>query len=176
VQESKGIFFFKKKYPKYPSSKISDSWANNLPVLTTPIGCEAMFKETFTDISGAQTLKNYYNYTQDSITNNYQALTFGGLGTNYQNEKICEDAISLYEDKEIWDSCLQKGKEILDKRMEFTSNENLLINYLQNYHSNLDQVRSQNHLQSLVWSETLRSHEKLSKYLLEKNKNKTCSK
>jgi len=156
--------------------KISDSWANNLPVLTTPIGCEAMFKQTFTDTSGTQTLKDYYNYTHDSIKNNYQTLTFGGLSSNYQNEKLCEDAILLYKDKELWESCLQKGKEILDKRMEFTSNENSLITYLQNYQSNLDQVRSQNHLQSLVWSETLRSHEKLSKYLLEKNKNKTLFK
>jgi len=56
--------------------------------------------------------------------------------------------------------------------MEFTHNEDLLINYLQDYQNNLCHVRSQNHLQALVWSETLRSHEKLSKYLFEKNKNK----
>jgi hypothetical protein len=32
--------------------------------------------------------------------------------------------------------------------------------------------RNKNHIQSLVWSETLRAHDKLSKYLIEKNKKK----
>jgi len=86
-----------------------------------------MFKETVTK-SSSQTLKEYYNYTKDSMKN-IQELTFGGLCNNYgiftfpsspnliiEDDKICKDAISLYEDRKIWDSCLQKGKEVLEKR------------------------------------------------------------
>lgn len=56
--------------------------------------------------------------------------------------------------------------------MSFKINEIMLIKKISTAQVEMKERRTKNHIQSLVWSETLRSHEKLSKYLIEKNKNK----
>jgi hypothetical protein len=50
-------------------------------------------------------------------------------------------------------------------------NEALLMRHITKAQLGLKEFRKNNHIQSLVWSETLRAHDKLSKYLMEKNKN-----
>ena len=56
--------------------------------------------------------------------------------------------------------------------MSFAINERELMKYLKDAKQKMEETRKNNYIQALMWSETLRAHDKLSKYLTEKNKNK----
>lgn len=55
-------------------------------------------------------------------------------------------------------------------RFSFETNSNKLISSIINTKQNLKEIRRNNPIQGILWSETLRSHEKLSKYIREKRK------
>lgn len=67
---------------------------------------------------------------------------------------------------------MDTGRKILEKRMAFKVNEILLMKKVTDYQLRLSALRKSNYLQSMTWSETLRSTENFAKYINEKNKSK----
>ena len=174
--------------------KITDSWAHGLPVVTTPLGAEGLFEETFNnnkeyrkinlksdfyndevDISNTpqtnQDMISYYKY-DEKHRSFHEKLNFGGYSNNYSVEEIANSAIKLYSNQKEWEKAVDVGTKILKNRMSFQMNERLFLKTIGKAQAEIVSNRKKNHLQSLVWSETLRSHDKLLKYLVEKNKNK----
>lgn len=84
--------------------KVTDSWLNFLPVVTTPVGAEGLFLESYDNDEGVSDLvdlqsfslkqkdiyndkrrnsivESYYQYNEDKIRSFENQLTFGGLFT-----------------------------------------------------------------------------------------------
>lgn len=99
---------------------------------------------------------------------------FGDLEPNgyIKNDPFtfAEQAISLYETEEIWESNQQKGFDILRKRFQKDAHEKELLNHLNKLEQALDVHRQKNFLGALLQHHTLQSSKYMGKWIEEKNK------
>lgn len=192
--------------------KITDSWFNLLPVVTTPIGSEGLYDNTYDDCeelkgidltskyfkpeenrkdsiqnsdtnnnSGVNTktdsvqssydedIVDYYNYESNLLDTN---LAFGGSYDSQNDEQFVSSAVKMYTDDEFWRASLTEGLKILRKRHEIQTNERVLLREISNHQMQQANNQLRTHLHSLIWSETLRSTEALSRYIDLKNRPK----
>ena len=180
--------------------KISDAWQHGLPVVTTPVGAEGMFRHSANEalygpidakevylkerlkpaaaeqLAVGRSVADYYRrYGEAPVAADVTArFEFGGEYGAASIDEFVEDSVRLYADDDKWLRDQQTGFEISAKRLSFERNDLLLQNALTNYQLHLKDHRRNNYLQQLTWSETLRSTEHLSKYINEKNKHKTA--
>lgn len=105
-QESKGKLDLNRK--------ITDSWINLLPVLTTPIGAEGLFLDCFPD---SLQVNQYYEYEQ---TGPIRTPQFGGSVSGI--DSFCEKALELTTDKIKWNESINIGIETLRRRMSNSVN------------------------------------------------------
>lgn len=83
---------------------------------------------------------------------------------------FADDAVNLYNDKEIWSQAREKGIEILKKRFQRESFEDQFINHILKIKEVLNNHRKNNFLGALLQHHTLRSTEYMSRWIEEKNK------
>lgn len=79
-------------------------------------------------------------------------------------------AITLYQDKELWNKYRDKGFEILENRYEKSLFEKDFMNVISNRSDNLFQHRKNNFIGSILQHHTLSSTRYMSKWIEEKNK------
>lgn len=165
--------------------KILDSWFYGTPVITTPIGAEGMFRrmlngddlyqkidpkakfysELNQTLSGInENLSGYYQYTDDWLDQG-KYLEFGGLCRGMSAEEIARDAIIMYKDRELWEKKVLIGRDTILDHMTFNKSHAVLQKHIAHHMSKMEEKRRTNQIQALLWSESLRSHEKLFKYL-----------
>lgn len=172
--------------------KICDAWYYGLPCVTTPIGAEGMFLDTYNNnfdyntidlksqyfkseesvsqfSSINQELSNYYNYENEP---KIEEFDFGGSYLNYNIDDFVENCVKIYNEKTLWEIKSKMGYKIVENRMGFLVNEALFLRKISEALSKLPTTRKKNHIQALTWNETLRSTENLAKYISIKNSTK----
>ncbi len=109
-------------------------------------------------------LISYYNYSQGSFQEELKNLKFGGLSNNFSSAEIANSAIELYNNKDLWQECQDKGKQTLIDRFGFSKNSVLFMKQLTMSLTGLQNIRKKNTFQSILWNETLKA-DKFSKYI-----------
>ncbi len=87
--------------------------------------------------------------------------------------EIVEDAVCLYTNEELWVSSIEKGRSIIRKRMTINSQSDPMMAAINAYIENKDLNRQNSLIQKLLWSEPLRTTEKVSRLLSDKKANKS---
>ena len=177
--------------------KICDAWYQGLPCITTPIGAEGMFLNTYNNNKDYETMDldarffkpektsensqktyffnenliRYYQYEKNCVSHVFSE-NFGGSFENFSVEDFVENSVKIYQDKEIWLENSKKGFEIVKKRMGFLMNEALLMRKFAEKMAALKTERKKNHVQAMTWNETMRSTEHFAKYVSLKNATK----
>lgn len=126
--------------------KIIDAWRYECPVVTTPIGSEGMAEDGL-DASG------------DMSHNRW-----GGL-VAYDTEKFVSAAVQLYTQKDLWQSCKEKGKELLNMFFDGRVNLPTVENSVRDCISDLNRRREADIFGSILWRDTQRSTEYFSRWI-----------
>jgi hypothetical protein len=101
--------------------KISDGWCAGTPVVSTTIGSEGM--------SGH--------------------LPWGGEISNDPRD-FARKAILLHQDEAIWNDRSHCAKILVQKLYSIEENSARLLEYLENLHSNLNQIRNENFIGTML--------------------------
>jgi glycosyltransferase involved in cell wall biosynthesis len=96
-------------------------------------------------------------------------LPWNGFITDNQNE-FAAKAISLYNDKTIWNSAQNNGIKIIEKRYLKSDFVNEFKEVICNLETNLNQHRLKNFMGSVLQHQSLQSSKYMSKWIEEKNK------
>lgn len=83
---------------------------------------------------------------------------------------FAEKAVTLYNDRELWDQARQNGVEIINTRYRKELFSNLFIEHIIGIIGDLEKHRTKNFLGALLQHHTLRSTEYMSRWIQEKNK------
>ena len=121
--------------------KLLEAMQCGTPSVTTSIGCEAMAK----------------------------GLDWNGFVKNDPKE-FANAAVSLYEDKTLWEKFQDNGFEILEKKYKKSLFEVNFINEVNSIFDNLQQRRNRNFIGSILQHHLLSSTKYMSKWIEEKNK------
>ena len=96
-------------------------------------------------------------------------LPWNGFITDNPNE-FAAKAISLYNDKTIWNSAQNNGIKIIEKRYLKSDFVNEFKQVICNLETNLNQHRLKNFMGSVLQHQSLQSSKYMSKWIEEKNK------
>lgn len=121
--------------------KLLEAMQCGTPSVTSSIGCEAMAK----------------------------GLDWNGFVKNDPKE-FADAAVSLYEDKTLWEKFQENGFEILEKKYKKSLFEVNFINELNSIFDNLEQRRNRNFIGRILQHHLLYSTKYMSKWIEEKNK------
>lgn len=121
--------------------KLLEAMQCGTPSVTSSIGCEAMAK----------------------------GLDWNGFVKNDPKE-FADAAVSLYEDKTLWEKFQENGFEILEKKYKKSLFEVNFINELNSIFDNLEQRRNRNFIGRILQHHLLSSTKYMSKWIEEKNK------
>ena len=122
--------------------KLVQAMLNQTPVVTTTIGAEAM----------------YGNYQVPGIIAD-------------DNKSIAEAAITLYTQKEVWETIQKDREAILSNRFNKASCLKEFNARLKDLESNLETHRNANFITQIMQHQTLQSTKYLSKWIMLKNEN-----
>ena len=120
--------------------KIADGFIAGTPCITTSIGQEAMADK----------------------------LPWGGLVAD-EGEKIAEQAITLYQDKELWTQCSKNGQAIIEQQFNEIQHADALIKKIRYLENNLAEHRKHNFYGQILRHNLYRSQYFMSKWIEEKN-------
>ena len=126
--------------------KIIDAWRYECPVVTTPVGSEGMAEDGL-DPSG------------DMSRNRW-----GGL-VAHDTEEFVSAAVQLYTQKDLWQSCKEKGKELLKMLFDGRVNLPTVENSVHDCISDLNRRREADIFGSILWRDTQRSTEYFSRWI-----------
>lgn len=87
--------------------KISDSWINSCPVVTTSIGSEGLLRQE----NGEE--------------------VFGGYGRSDEIDDFIQNSVDLYQNKEIWVESVKNGIETINSRLSYDKQKEQLKNLLE---------------------------------------------
>ena len=190
--------------------KITSSWVNLLPVITTPVGSEGLYSSSYENLAELQDVDldaKYYKLSEeDQLKRQFEPfdqslidfydypthltdkaksdglgldeelkevlgskLEFGGSFLNYSADDFVDSAVEVYSEYETWHRMVDVGLETLDNRFLLDKSQIVMSNNILDVGMNLKEYRRRNHVQQLVWSETLRSMEYLNKLIRIKN-------
>ena len=146
--------------------KICDGWYYGLPCVTTPIGSEGMYLNTFNNNFDYENidLNNRFFKKEDCINKKYEEnpfisqfyqyktkensigkeLSFGGLFNNWTTEDFVNSSVDLYLKKDLWEHHAQMGYKIVETRMGFLINEALIMSIFTENLSKLKKNRNKN--------------------------------
>lgn len=131
--------------------KITDSWINLLPVVTTPIGAEGLILNKEQN----QNNQDYFNHSKQCL--------FGGRWDCWNVEQFVEQTFELYTDKVSWEVAIQDGLHCLKESHSLDKQqlqmEKLLLTI------GRDQLPMGGVVQDLLWNETLKSTSYLHKLI-----------
>jgi len=126
--------------------KIADGFLAGTPCITTKIGQEGM-----TDKEGSQ------------------VDDWGGLVAQEEQE-IAQIAIDLYNNKPLWQKCVNKGHQIIKNQFDETRHAEAFIQRLEQLFSHLSEHRKSNFYGQILRHNLYRSQYFMSKWIEEKNK------
>jgi hypothetical protein len=144
--------------------KITDSWDNMVPVVTSYYGCESLFINKFQPGGEETTYNDFVNIYIDFIKSNEN--NFGGFISN-SSADFAKKAFMLYTDKTIWLDKISIGLNTLKNNMTFDKQ----FRYFND--SILDSAQSfnlTNYIQYVVRNESNSANKFKSKYIEIKNK------
>ena len=124
--------------------KMIDAMLNGTPCITTSIGAEGLFGNLPPN-----------GFVQD----------------NWQN--FTDYAIQLYTNESMWYEKQKNGFNIINNRFKRSLFENSLFDKIENLQTNLNKHRTENFMGSMLRHHTLQSTKYMSKWIEEKNKNKS---
>mmetsp|Transcript_12158 Transcript_12158/g.22774 ORF Transcript_12158/g.22774 Transcript_12158/m.22774 type:complete len:468 (+) Transcript_12158:120-1523(+) len=117
--------------------KIIDAWRYGCPVVTTPIGAEGI---------------------GDSNDE------WGGLVAADEQEFI-EFATKLYNDKTLWMKCKSAARHLMSKQFDAERNLSIVYDVVVNAAENLHHRRSIDYLSAILWQNSMRSTEYMSRWI-----------
>ena len=126
--------------------KIIDAWRYECPVVTTPVGSEGMTEDGL-DPSG------------DMSHNRW-----GGL-VAHDTEEFVSAAVQLYTQEDLWQSCKEKGKELLKMLFDGRVNLPTVENSVRDCISDMNRRREADIFGSILWRDTSRSTEYFSRWI-----------
>eukprot|EP01017_Pseudomicrothorax_dubius_P042326 TRINITY_DN6896_c0_g1_i1.p1 TRINITY_DN6896_c0_g1~~TRINITY_DN6896_c0_g1_i1.p1 ORF type:complete len:115 (-),score=23.32 TRINITY_DN6896_c0_g1_i1:27-371(-) len=106
-------------------------------------------------------------YEEGGIFNRSFENVFGGSYANTIEEFVSE-AVKVYTDESYSTEKVKIGRETIEHRLHFLKNERIATQTINDYMTKFQERRSKNLMQSMLWSETLRSTEKFSRSIHEK--------
>jgi len=124
--------------------KMIDAMLYGTPCITTSIGAEGLF-------------------------GNFEPNGF--ISDDWQN--FTENAIQLYTNESVWYEKQKNGFKIINNRFKRSLFENSLFDRIENLQTNLNKHRIDNFMGSMLRHHTLQSTKYMSKWIEEKNKNKS---
>jgi len=124
--------------------KIADGWRYGVPCVTTPIGAEGM-----------ATHKDWW----------------GGECRAMTSHEISLDAVGLYSDQTRWLTAQQNGRVLLENLFDEKQNGDALMKAITRAKTNMAHNRSLDYIQHMLWMQSHRASEFMSKWISEKNKN-----
>ena len=124
--------------------KMIDAMLYGTPCITTSIGAEGLF-------------------------GNFEPNGF--ISDDWQN--FTENAIHLYTNESVWYEKQKNGFKIINNRFKRSLFENSLFDRIENLQTNLNKHRIDNFMGSMLRHHTLQSTKYMSKWIEEKNKNKS---
>ena len=99
------------------------------------------------------------------------SLDWNGFIKDNPND-FAEAAVSLYQDKKLWQKAQENGFEILDKRYKKALFETDFIDRIHSLLTNLSEHRKANFMGSILQHHTISGTKYMSKWIEEKNRNK----
>ncbi len=123
--------------------KLFEAMKYGLPSITTSIGAEGLTSNT-----------TWNGFVEDDM------------------QKLVDRAIDLYNDEKTWNSCQQKGFEILEVQFKISNFHDRFKMKINDLVENLAQHRTQNFLGQILQHQSLQSTKYMSKWIEEKSKNK----
>ncbi|MCY1548553.1 sugar transferase, PEP-CTERM/EpsH1 system associated [compost metagenome] len=121
--------------------KFIDAMQVGTPTITTTIGAEAMKGEL-----------NWNGAIADDL------------------EQFINEAVNLYQDKNLWLQAQQNGVEIVNQRYSKTKFDHFLMDKIQNLRNSLSAHRQQNFFGQILQYHTVQSTKYMSLWIEEKNK------
>jgi hypothetical protein len=120
--------------------------------VTTPIGSEGM----------------HVAKSPGSLT--YTAFDWGGFGRATSAEEFAQDAISLHEDRQLWNSASRRGLEMVSEGFSADRNLQAIHRALLEKQNNLQEVRERDFIGQTLWHNNLRATEFFSRWVEMKEK------
>ena len=140
--------------------KIVDAWQHGLPVVTTPMGMEGM------DPDHINNNNNKSGNEQGSVSPSLSLATTTTTATTL--EGFVEAAVQLYSDELAWDKASQRGRHLVSSQYS-THHWDNVSKAVQRACQELKDRRRHDVNRSLVWHQSLRSTEYLSKWIESKS-------
>jgi hypothetical protein len=141
--------------------KVTDSWNNGLPIVTTYYGGESCLGIDYKSSDDINTYTGLANSYANFIESNNEI--FGGFITNDKSTfiKHCYD---LYNDKDVWTNKANIGRNILNNKFSYKVNSERLLQI-----NRISEPVHSRVLSKVLQSETLRSTKYMAKYIEYKN-------
>ena len=102
--------------------KITDSWYNSTPCISTYFGCEGLFlnelqneNSNFDKHNLIDSLDNIFNLYSEKLIKN-ECENWGGFYSNDIDDLI-EKSYLLYTNEKVWKDKIELGNKILSKKM-----------------------------------------------------------
>lgn len=128
--------------------KIVDSWWHGLPVCTTAVGAEGMTAADAGDggASGADS-------------------PWGGLYGGTTAEELAVDAVKLYTDQELWESCQNAGFSLLRRLYDAEGRLAAVHSAIEGALEGLEERRAQDFVGQVLWQQQMRATEYFSRWI-----------
>jgi hypothetical protein len=142
--------------------KISDGWHCGTPAVSTPIGAEGM--------------NDYFPFGGEVSSFTRPTGTSCNDDTaDFAAESFATKAVSLYLDETKWKESQRRGGEIMRNLYSHDINSKCLISRMLHTKNNLEQIRRQNLIGSILNYQLNRVTKYFSQWIEEKNKNKNMN-
>ena len=122
--------------------KLLKAMQNGLPSVTTSIGAEAM------------------SFDQD----------WPGIVVD-ETDKIIDACVNLYSDKVLWKKTQNNITELISKNFSYQKHFKTFQNRIEKLESTISTQRQNNIVGEILWHQSMRSTEFMSRWIMEKNKN-----
>ncbi len=153
--------------------KITDSWYNGTPCISSLMGSEGLLLDEIESVdkkydsnSLTDILNNIFtNYSEEMLQKSRDS--WGGFYSNNLDELI-NRSYELYKNKDLWNKKVNFGQEILMKRMSFENNYRIFEKMIEKATFKRNECNSL--YQRILMNENSRTTKYMSKYIEIKNK------
>ena len=144
--------------------KIVDAWRCGCPVVTTLVGAEGMRGDSCNATSIGGSSSSSTTSSQHSNWNTNGSQEWGGMIAEDANDFV-NHAVRLYNDKNVWNNCQEKGTFLLNTLFNGKNNLPIVEKAVHDAMTKLKDRRNRDIIGSLMWHQSARSTEYFSRWI-----------